>query len=214
MLEQSELNSRGWAAVSGVRDEADLIELARSLGRPVASPTGEILKQLVPRSAAHAGAGTLSAAHGRGPFPLHTDTAFWPAPSRLLLFRAKGDLRRSTTLLSISRLLRELGHKFEALACRSIWLIRTPRRSFYSSMVSFVGDQKCWRYDATCMSPANRAAHEVSRALEDATPSVRPELFQWREGVALIVSNWNVLHGRGPSPSAERVRILERIYVE
>jgi hypothetical protein len=214
MFDQSELNSRGWAAVSGVRDEADLVELARSLGRPIASPTGKIVKELFPRSAAGANAGTLSAAHGTGPFPLHTDTAFWPASSRFLVFRATGDLRRWTTLLGISRLLRELGQEFDALSSRSIWLIRTPRQSFYCPMVSRIGGRECWRYDAECMLPANHAAHDISLALGDAVSSVSPELFQWKEGLALIVSNWNVLHGRGPSPTGEKVRLLQRIYVE
>jgi alpha-ketoglutarate-dependent taurine dioxygenase len=36
---------------------------------------------------------------------------------------------------------------------------------------------------------------------------------QWTPGVALLVDNWRVLHGRGTSPLPDYDRVLERIVI-
>ena len=209
-----ELEARGWTKVSGVASQDELLRLAYSLGRPVRSPTGELIKQLAPIEANQAKPATLSAAHGTGAFPLHTDTAFWPRPCRYLLFRATGDVRRPTTLASFGRLLSSLGNEFLALAERSVWIAGTPTQSHYCSMRFRFGECIGWRYDAQCMNPANDAARQVNSRLKAVTPTFETETVIWEEGLAVIVCNWKMLHGRGPMPVNEKRRILERIYVE
>jgi alpha-ketoglutarate-dependent taurine dioxygenase len=213
-VDVSELEVRGWTKVSGVTSRDELLQLAFSLGRPVRSPTGELIKQLVPTESDHAKPATLSAMHGRGAFPLHTDTAFWPKPCRYLLFRATGDTRRPTTLGSFQQLLSSLGEEFLALAEKSVWIASTPRRSHYCSMRLRFEQHRGWRYDPQCMIPANEAARRVESRIKDVLPSLEIEVVRWEEGAAVIVCNWTMLHGRGPMPVNEKRRILERVYVE
>jgi alpha-ketoglutarate-dependent taurine dioxygenase len=213
-MDRAELQGQGWTVVRGVTSQTKLMDLARAIGRPKPSPTGELIKLLTPRPAAESRIRTLSAEYGEGEFPLHTDTAFWPLPSRYLIFRAVGDLRRPTVILSFSKLLQELGTEFRNLAERSIWSSKTPERAFYCSMTFKVGDERCWRYDSQCMFPVNTAAVQVAQVLRSRMPAIRKGDLDWSEGIALVLDNWKILHGRGPMPVGEKYRILERIYVE
>jgi hypothetical protein len=213
ILDHLELESRGWTAIDGVPPDG-LLEIAEQLGRPVVGPTGEPVKKLVPMDAVDAKALTLSATYGKGRFPLHTDTAFWPTPCRYLIFRVAGDFRRETTLLSFSRMFMALGGEFYDLAGRSIWITKGPAQSRYCSMTFRVGKDQHWRYDRQCMTPANRAASQVEEIMASAAYFAQIESVSWHEGLVLIVSNWKAMHGRGPMPAAEGSRVLERIYVE
>jgi hypothetical protein len=214
IVDRLELEARGWTIVEGITTSTRLLEVACSLGRPVPSPTGELIKQLTPRSGAVSRKQTLSAAYGMGEFPLHTDTAFWPLPCRYLIFRATGDVRRHTTVLTFARLLTELGSESSSLAERSIWLARTPERSFYCSMTFAAAKERCWRYDTQCMVPVNKAAKQIEEKVRCRIPSIKKDLVRLADGVALVLCNWKVLHGRGPMPVGEKIRILERVYVE
>jgi hypothetical protein len=99
------------------------------------------------------------------------------------------------------------------LAKQSVWLVRVGMCSFYSSMVSRQGMHAIYRYDANCMVPVNSAARQVQLELERIMSSDPGNPVAWRVSQAIVISNWNVLHGRGPGPEAEGQRILERIYV-
>ena len=200
--------------VPGITSQSRLLEVAWAIGRPKMSPAGEVIKLLTPRIAVESRARTLSATYGRGPFPLHTDTAFWPVPCRYLIFRATGDVRRPTTVLSFAELLENLGTKFRSLAEQSIWLARTRERAFYCSMTFRVGNERCWRYDSQCMFPVNNAASQVEQILGRQIPGIEETDLEWEDDIAVVMDNWKVLHGRGPMPLDEKQRILERIYVE
>jgi hypothetical protein len=63
------------------------------------------------------------------------------------------------------------------------------------------------------MWPANRAAKEVTALLKPLTTDSLGENISWAREEAIVLSNWHVLHGRGPAPREERERILERVYV-
>src|SRR5260370_12977058 len=104
MIRFTELNTRGWTCVTGSSSRSALLELARSIGRPVPSPSGELVRELAPKPPAAAGRGTLSKAYGMGAFPLHTDTAFWPVPARYVVLLASGDIRRYTSVLTFTDL--------------------------------------------------------------------------------------------------------------
>jgi hypothetical protein len=208
----SQLNSCGWLCVHGISSQTSLLELANSIGTPVTSPSGDIVKTIKVTSAARARPGTLSAQNGQGEFPLHTDTAFWPVPARYLVLRALGDTRRCTTVRSFAELFR--GHDaLLSLAEKSVWLARTHLTSFYCSMLFRHRNEAAWRYDANCMLPVNLAAKQLERALRLMMSCDSGNPIAWSGSDAVVISNWNVLHGRGPSPQDEGERILERIYV-
>ena len=211
---QPELDIRGWNCVRGITSQTELLELARSLGRPVPSPTGELVKELRPTTRANARRGTLSYTYATGSFPLHTDTAFWPVPTRYIVLRATGDLRRPTKVLNFANLFWEGTNDYRASAERSIWIMRTPSKSFYCSMKFQSDEATGWRYDGQCMSPMNNAAFKVRDSLNSLFTDTPSEYVQWSPDLALVLCNWQVLHGRGPAPSNENGRTLERIYVE
>jgi hypothetical protein len=209
----AELNKSGWTRVNGVSSSAELLELGRALGCPVPSPNGELVKEIRVTRAAEAPPGSQSSIYGTGPFPLHTDTVFWPLPVRYVILRACGDTRRPTTVMSFPDLFRECGTHFSALAEKSVWLVGPKSRRFYCSLKFRHGDSVGWRYDADCMAPANDAATEVDRDLRLRVGSGRGDCISWSSDMAVVLSNWHVLHGRGPEPDAEGVRIIERVYV-
>src|SRR5438552_3631395 len=158
-----ELEARGWTCVGGITGRSELLELARSVGKPVPSPTGELIKELSPVLQPDGRKGTLSDTYAGGKFPLHTDTAFWPIPSRYILLRVRGDIRRCTTILTFTDLFRGGPDIMRTLASESVWLARTRSRSAYCSMRFRCGDAVGWRYDPQCMIPANSAAARVQK---------------------------------------------------
>jgi alpha-ketoglutarate-dependent taurine dioxygenase len=210
----TELNARGWVSVKNISSGADLIALSHSIGHPIASPTGELLKEIRVTPTASARFGTLSDAHGLGPFPLHTDTAFWPTPARYIVIRVQGDTRRSTTVRTFEDIFSKSDGDVLALVSQSIWLVhtRSAAASFYCSALRRRSDGLMWRYDASCMSPANRSAQLVAKRLRSISTS-DCERITWSSREAVIISNWNALHGRGPAPPNEGERVLQRIYV-
>lgn len=212
-MQFTELKISGWTLVKGVSSRAELLELGRALGCPVPSPNGEIVKEIRITPAAEAPPGSQSSIYDTGPFPLHTDTVFWPVPVRYVILRAHGDTRRPTTVKSFSQLLQECDARFSVLAEKSVWIVGTKSKRFYCSLRFRHGDLVGWRYDADCMSPANTAAIEVDKVLRPLVNSGRTDCINWSGDTAVILSNWNVLHGRGPEPRDEGTRIIERLYV-
>lgn len=207
------LDPRGWTVVENVRSSAAMLAVAEKLGRPVAAPGGEFVRALRPNDREFAPPGSLSANYGRGAFPLHTDTAFWPTPARLILLRVVGDLRRTTELLSFERVWERLGLKSRESASRSIWRIAVPRAAMYCSMRITSLKAVGWRYDPAVMRPANHAAHGVLRDLERVDLDGAPFSFSWSENTCLVIDNLAALHGRGTEPADEAARILFRVYV-
>lgn len=101
-MDLGDLNARGWTVVDGVSSQDELVALGKSLGSCVRTPNGELVKVIrrIPRDQAPTGG--QSALYGSGPFPLHTDTVFWPLPVRYVLLRGHDDTRRPTTFAAFS----------------------------------------------------------------------------------------------------------------
>jgi hypothetical protein len=212
-MDLTELNTRGWMLVNGISSQADILELGKALGSPVRTPNGELVKEIrrVPRD--EAPPGSQSAIYGTGPFPLHTDTVFWPLPVRYVILRGYGDTRRPTTVKSFPELVRNCDTQFHVCARDSVWLVRAGSKSFYCSMQFRHNDSHGWRYDADLMVPANDAAVNVDRVLRPLVTNDVDETITWSGDKAVVFSNWTALHGRGPQPSDEGIRVIERLYV-
>jgi hypothetical protein len=213
MLCLDELEACGWTRVAGVATTSAMLEVAKTLGCPIPSPTGEVVKQIRVISASQARPDTLSAVHGIAEFPLHSDTAFWPLPARYVVLRVYGDVRRQTIIRPFEDILGKGDNRLRVLAETSVWVVRTPSAHFYSSMRFRLDNQIGWRYDRQCMFPANDAAEELAATLDPVTTCGYGERISWSGEEAVVLSNWKVLHGRGPAPREEHNRILERIYV-
>jgi len=199
--------------VNGISSKADLLELGKALGSPVRTPNGELVKEIrrIPRD--EAPLGSQSALYGAGPFPLHTDTVFWPLPVRYVLLRGYGDTRRPTTVKRFSELVRNCTPQFHLCARSSVWLVHAGSKSFYCSLQFRHGNSNGWRYDADLMVPVNSAAVHVDSVLRPLVTDEVIESITWSGDKAVVFSNWSTLHGRGPQPPDEGIRVIERLYV-
>src|SRR5436309_898875 len=78
----------GWQCLY-LTDGADIVAemkaLAQSLGRPMLGRKGKMVEKLAPKTQESAEPKSLSAIHGRDPFPLHTDGAHLPRPPRFVI---------------------------------------------------------------------------------------------------------------------------------
>jgi hypothetical protein len=208
-----DLQTKGWILVDGISSQAKLLELGRALGSPVHTPNGELVKEIRQMSADKAPIGSQSSIYGTGSFPLHTDTVFWPLPVRYVLLRGYGDTRRPTTVTSFSNLLSGCDTQFYELAQRSVWLVSAGSMKFYCSLKFREGNSSGWRYDFDLMSPANDAAVQIDRILRPLVINKKVDSITWSGDTAVVLSNWITLHGRGPEPPNEGMRVIERLYV-
>ena len=196
--------------MDGVTSNEALLEVAKDFGTPLRAPNGEIIKRLRPSNASSSIPKTFTDRFGCGQFPLHTDTAFWTPPVRYILCRVTGDFRRTTQVLPFTQITRDVPAN---LLQEAVWKILTPRHAFYCSMLLRVGGICGYRYDSNCMRPANNSARELDSRLQDAIVDHQPESIQWTDGLAVVVDNWQILHGRGSPPKDEQERNFFRIYV-
>ena len=213
MINTGKLEDKGWTLLTGIASRHQLLELAHESGQPLPHPGGEIIKEVRTRPAESARPGTLSSKFGTGTFPLHTDTAFFEVPARFILLRVLGDTRRATTVLPFRDVIYKFGEPPGEWAERSIWRIRSRTGSIYGSMCFDRQGIKGWRFDTGCMSPANLAAKRITEAIGAKATEQNVQKIDWSSGCVAVISNWTVLHGRGPAPDGEREGVLERIYV-
>jgi alpha-ketoglutarate-dependent taurine dioxygenase len=212
-MNMSELKERGWMLVDGIASQSDLLELGKSIGTPVPTPNGELVKEIRRSSASAARPGSQSALYGVGSFPLHTDTVFWATPVRYVLLRGYGDTRRPTTVMSFADMLSECDSKFHSLLEKSVWRISAGNKMFYCSLCFRCESSLGWRYDSDLMYPANPAAVEVHPILRRLVHQSNMPGITWTGNTAVIFCNWTTLHGRGPQPLDEGIRVIERLYV-
>jgi len=190
--------------------QAEFVEFANCLGRPISLADGSIVKNLHVSPSGKARPNTLSERFGTGIFPYHTDTAFWPRPARLVLLRAvSGDLRRPTILTPFSTIAEAVSlHQLR----QGAWLCDTGHRKIYRTMYFEQDGQSGLRYDPNCMTPANKAAREVDEFLRPRCFDINGEFIDWRPNRVAVIPNWTYLHARG-SGSADLDRLIERIYI-
>jgi hypothetical protein len=165
MIDLDELEFNGWSLIDGVDCPSAMLEVAHSIGQPIPSPTGALIRRIKITDSVHARPQTLSAAFGVNRFPLHTDTAFWVIPARFLIMRANGDVRRQTTLLRFRDLI-AAGLLDPQIIKRSVWNVKTPSTSRYSLMRFRCGNTQGWRFDSQCMFPANDMAKVATQLMQ------------------------------------------------
>lgn len=207
------LSRHGWAALARNDPQWPLLRIAQSLGSVVEQSGGQVIRKLTPKHSNDARYNSLSHKFGLGQFPLHTDTAFYPNPVRYLVMAVEGDLRRVTTVISTASVLYpDPDRAFEDAVRRSVWISRA-HSPFYCSMNFQTADGRGYRYDCSCMTPANTAAQTVAARMPSLMSRAKPYAVDWASTGTLVLDNWRVLHGRGPEPAEEGPRELYRIYV-
>lgn len=208
------LHNKGWIEIGGINGTADLIKIGNELGTLLPGPNGEIIKEIKRKKKEESLQGSQSSIYGHGRFPLHTDTVFWPLPARYVIFYAIGDVRRPTTFMKFSDLLPKNDPNFIKLAQKSIWYVGPKHNRFYCSIIFKYDENYYWRYDSDLMTPVNHAAFEVNKILRPLVFSTNTDFVNWTGSNAVIISNWNILHGRGDQPQDEGERIIYRLYVK
>jgi hypothetical protein len=197
----------------GIDSTAKLLDLARSFGRPRESPSGELIKELRITSSDRAKKGTLSGCFGETMFPLHTDTAFWRIPAKYLVMRVRGDMRRQTIFLPFEN---RIGHSEAEISkwiMTSLWYRRTSGTQVCCHMKFRIRNQVGYRFDMQTMVPVNSSALSFVKYIERICMGSEIQAINWSPGMAAVIPNWHVLHGRGSGPADESERIMERIYV-
>lgn len=213
-MDLNTLCKKGWIEINGINETSDLIKIGNELGTLIPGPNGEIIKEIKRKNIEESLLGSQSSIYGQGPFPLHTDTVFWPLPARYVIFYAIGDVRRPTTFMKFSNLIPKNDPNFIKLAQKSIWYVGPKHNLFYCSMIFKYDGSYYWRYDSDLMIPVNHAAYEVNKILRPLVFSTNTDLVNWTGSNAVIISNWNILHGRGAQPQNEGERIIHRLYVK
>jgi hypothetical protein len=210
------LAERGWTTLSAVRSEAggiigELGRLGVLLGVRTAGRGGALEEVIQPQRQSEAHSRSLSARFGLNALPFHAELSHRPRPCRYLLLGCvdTGSPSAVTVLLDW----RTLGfspEEFELLEGAPI-LVRSGRSSFYTTMLP--SDRAFFRYDPGCLEAVDTRGRAALRLVEDRLASGAPHSHEWRPGDILIIDNWRVLHGRGPSDHGSGRR-LARIFID
>ncbi len=211
------LEASGWTLINTIsgasRDELGeaMLEAAGGLGRPVPSLPGRPLVEWLSTVPERTRRPNLTARHGSGAFPLHSDTAHWPVPARYLFLSCfePGEAGRATliwrfdeTVFSASQL--------DALRREPVLFV-TGRNSFYSTVLSL--SRPFVRIDLGCMRAVTSAGRNVLGMLKEVLESVTPARVRWRKGELLLLDNWQVLHGRDSAEVPDAARTIGRTLI-
>jgi len=193
----------GWGSLSGsirnIGQRADVLGLA-----VMSRPAGPAIEFLRPTLTANAGRRSLSARHGLGAFPLHSDCAHWRRPPDFVLIQcASGTSTTPTLILPLVKLPAGLESAFR----QGMFLVGYGRRAFYAPAMSDGG----LRFDEGCMRPLDGQALRVTEYLR-ATSRDAVEFHWTNEDTVLVMDNRRALHGRAPVHDAGDRR-LARLYL-
>jgi hypothetical protein len=193
------------AVLAEIRALGDLLG-TRAVGR--ARALEEVVR---PKTSGEAHPRSLSAQYGLNSLPLHVELSHRPLPCRYLLLGCidPGSPSAVTRLLEWRTLgfSREELHLLESAPV----LVRTGRRSFYSTVLP--SDRTFLRYDPGCLEGVDERGRSALKLVERRLALGSPDTHEWRRGDILIIDNWRVLHGRGPSESGSG-RSLARILID
>jgi alpha-ketoglutarate-dependent taurine dioxygenase len=187
---------------------------AAELGEPVPTRSGgPVVDELSPVDPSAARKRSLSAVHGVGAFPFHTDGAHHRLPPRWVVMRCAepgGD--RPTLLVDGAQL--PLHRRHWRTVERAVWWVHSGMRSFPASIVGRSPRGRFLRYDRGCMAPAHPVFAEAAHMLEAAIGATTHLPLSWKVNDVVVFDNWRVLHARGSTSLPDTsVRLLERILV-
>ena len=154
------LEASGWARINTIsgasRDELGktMLDAAGALGRPVPSLPGRPLVEWLSTAPEQTRRPNLTALHGSGGFPLHTDTAHWPVPARYLFLSCfePGEAGRATLVWRFDETVLT-GSQLDTLRGEPVLFV-TGRNSFYSTVLS--PSRPFVRIDLGCMRAVTR----------------------------------------------------------
>lgn len=211
-LALSQARQFGWQLVRG-----DLVAIAREIAE-CAGPirvirtrkTDDDVRLLRPQSSEVAPPRSLSAQHGCGPFPFHTDGAHLERPPNFLLMASKGvgDQRVPTHVLRFPTT--ALSPQLSEDIRLGVFRVDAGANSFYTTSRYDDGvNGNCIRFDPGCMRPVDPRARRLVQTISATSPDHSHSLTDPNE--ILIIDNLRVLHSRGDAshaPGREIYRLL------
>lgn len=190
------LARNGFAVVQNDRvlesREEFLLDLATKLGEPCGTRNlKSLIDHLRPATVKNARPRSMSALHGKGQFPWHSDGAHWPVPPQYILLVCVSGLPgcASTDVSPIEDFL-----AFGSGATDELFAVRNGRRSFYSPILS--GSRPYIRHDPCCMTPLTEEGGRLQTAVAECAEQQFSRI-QWTPGTVAIINNWRCLHRRG-----------------
>jgi alpha-ketoglutarate-dependent taurine dioxygenase len=195
----AEVVRHGWfkscvpGAHGDVQSSAERIGML--LGEPIASRSRAVVELLAPTPEVKAHAKSLSAAHGLGSFPMHTDGAHRLDPPRfIVLFCASPGINPVPTILVRFNDLR-FTRSERMLLDATPFLVRNGKRSFYSTITS--ASRSFIRFDEGCMVPEDGSGQPLFQTITQRCRDAPVFSINWKPGDYIVIDNWHVLHGRG-----------------
>ena len=200
----------GWA--SGTMTRIHILYQASQLGWvEVATRKGaDTIVELRPTTTEEANPSSLSAVHGLGEQPLHTDGAHLLEPPDVVVLYAEQPNDTPTLLRSLS--LKPTSLNQPRIASPSglrggLFLVRSGSDRFLASART---DVHGYRYDPGCMTPCDERAREAVRYFEEAQANAHQH--EWTEPhQLLVIDNRTALHGRAAVSGSDVDRVLTRI---
>jgi len=181
------------------------------LGTRATGRNGAFEEVIQPQTANEAHPRSLSVQYGLDALPFHVELSHRPRPCRYLLLACidPGSTNTATLLLDW----KNLGFSPEELHILedAPILVRTGRRSFYSTLLS--PERSFLRYDPGCLEAVDERGRAALGLIQQRLALSTADAYEWRRGDILIIDNWRLLHGRGPSSHGSGRR-LARILID
>jgi alpha-ketoglutarate-dependent taurine dioxygenase len=202
--------SSGWAVGS-----ARLYQLrsrALALGwEELATRKGDgAVSVLRPTAAEDAHPRSLSAVHGLGQQPLHTDGAHLQEPPDIVILHAAEPNGTPTLLWSETSTITNPAYpRIARPPCLAggIFVVASGSNRFLASAYD---DRRGYRYDPGCMTPADERAHEAVRHFESLAGGAYRQEWTASDQV-LVIRNRRTLHARAAVAEDDADRQLTRI---
>lgn len=174
-----------------VRDEEKYLKNLISSLRPRHTE----FSTLAPLDQSEARPNTLSAEHGLGEFPAHTDSVTRRVPPRYLILLMRKPRQAKTKLYNLPNITSAIKKE----AYRAIFNTSIKHRAFPTHfIVKSIKGHPIYRYNPDIMEPVNEEAAKVASAIKKAEGS--PDtVIDWNEYQVAIFDNWKFLHGREPA---------------
>lgn len=196
------LNHSGWFQIIAMPDDTEttlneMRRLANLLGTRAFSRGSLIEEVISPLSPADAHPNSLSMKYGLDSLPLHVELSHRRIPCRWLLLGCLDPGTPSALTLLLDWRSLSFSPQEYALLKDSPLLIRSGRNSFYTTILSPNSD--FIRYDLGCIEAIDKRGQAALELMKQRLAVATPYIHQWKQGEILVIDNWRVLHGRGPS---------------
>lgn len=208
----TDVRASGFAKIASFASH-QLLPLCCALG----VPRGDIrdsrkVRPLQPQSSGEARSNTLSSRYGTGPFPFHTETAYWFNPARFLVLHCEnpGAGLRPTFLADTHSW--QLGDQDRWLLENAGWKIKA-RKPFLSSILNMRTNRQRVRFDRECMAPFTNDANRAQNLLAQQLERCNAITIHWSAYDLLVIDNERMLHARGPTSAPDPDRTLYRVLI-